>query len=151
MSAAVSGFAAPDEIDKAIAEGVPKNSEVWLNGLFVPIDLPSDASASQIAAQVAHWDGTNNQNDSDQFRDYRIIEAKQVVINGAPGKYTAILITSARGSKTLILAQYTDFNNAKVNQANGLKITLVQNQPSTRTPKPKPFWWHRSFYLTTVP
>jgi len=117
LTAYPNAFAAPDEIDQAIAIGMPKYSISWMNGAYRSIDLPSDASAAQIAEQVVRYDGKG-----DQFKNYRIIETKNVTFPDAPGIYTAILISSDRGSKTLILAQY----------------------------QKGPGWWHRTFCITTA-
>jgi hypothetical protein len=138
-------YAAPDQIDQAIAAAVPKEADAWQNGLFQGIDLPPSASASEIAARVARSEGAW----SEQFKDYRIVASKMVKMpDASPQPYMAILISSGRGSESLILAQYVDL--LKGPQATELKVGFSQGQvlPSAL---PKLYWWHRTFFITTVP
>jgi hypothetical protein len=141
---------APDEIDKAVAEGVSQNQESWGSGMDPSgVDLPADASPAQIVEQVAKQADKRYSDLSDQFKNYRIVQVKQVVIrHAAPEVYTAILIASAKGSKTLILTYYTDFNSIP---PDGFKVVGVSPRPNDPPPKLKPKWWYHAFPITTAP
>ena len=60
---------APDEIDKAITEGVPDGQEIWVGDMKPStIGLPPEASPAQIVEQVEKQADSRRRDISDQFK-----------------------------------------------------------------------------------
>jgi len=79
-----------------------------LNGIWPGVELPADASPEKVVE--AYTKSQKKTTDSAQYEGYRIIETKKLDQQSGIGLSgcTAVLISSARGSKTILLLRNYD-------------------------------------------
>ena len=99
LSGFVAAQAAPDEID-AFIKGFDSMS---LNGTWPGVDLSEDAPIEKVVETFAKTQKKTA--DSGQYEGYRIVETKKIgqQSNSELSGYTVVLISSSRGSETILL------------------------------------------------
>jgi len=77
------------------------NDGLWVNGAVRLVPLPENTPPEKIIEQVASFYGWGNPS-----HDYRIAQVKKVIIAPDTAPFTAVLVISAKGIKTVVLLRY---------------------------------------------
>ncbi len=97
--AASSPGVAADPIAELVAR-LSATHGLWHNGMFLPVQLPADASNERVLSRLFELSAF----DAGRVSSHHLLEARQIEIPGeVQGRYTALLVQTNLGRKIVIL------------------------------------------------